>query len=58
MEQKTINEKRNQEEDSGVSQLGTWGGTGALIINTLCVLTIVPRQGVSDMGRAEAELRD
>lgn len=25
-------------------QLGTWGGTGALIINTL-VLTIVPRQG-------------
>lgn len=54
----TINEKRNQEEDSGVSQLGTWGGTGALIINTLCVLTIVPRQGVSDMGRAEAKLRD
>lgn len=42
----TINEKRNQE----VSQLGAWGGTGALIINTLCVLTIVPGQGVSDMG--------
>lgn len=52
-----INEKRNQEEDSGVSQLGIWGGTGALIINSLCVLTIVPGQGVSGMGRAEAELR-
>lgn len=54
----TINEKRNQEEDTGVSQLGAWGGTRALIINTLCVLTIVPGQGVSDMGRAEAEPRD